>query len=174
MGVAARGAKLEPSRALPARRLERLAILALGVVGRAAGAMHFGLQPRVLGVVGVLAGGIGDARRLVERGLGAVEIAGAQLRAGEQHQIVRPKERGSRRRVRREAFLEDAQPALQIAELDERAADERRGPVQLLRDPVRVTDDGELLVRRAETSRGVRRARCTNISKSSAKASGCG
>ena len=50
------------------------------------------------------------------------------------------------RRVRRQPLLEHAQPALQIAELDERPADERRGPVHLLRDPVRVADDGELLV----------------------------
>ena len=100
----------------------------------------------MLGVVSVLARGVGDARRFVERRLGAVEKSRAQLGARQKHQVVRANERGSHRRVRGQALLEDAQPALQIAELDERPADERRRPVQLLRDPVRVADDGQLLV----------------------------
>ena len=43
----------------------------------------------------------------------------------------------------------------------------------LLRNPVRLAHDRELVVVRW-TSRGVRRARCTKISNSSAKANGCG
>ncbi len=49
-------------------------------------------------------------------------------------------------RVRRQAFLQHSQPTVQIAQLDEGAADERRGPVHLLRNPVRVAHDRELLV----------------------------
>ena len=48
--------------------------------------------------------------------------------------------------MRGQTLFEHAQPALQIAELDERPSDERRRPVQLLRDAVRVADDGQLLV----------------------------
>ena len=39
-----------------------------------------------------------------------------------------------------------SQPTVQIAQLDEGAADERRGPVHLLRNPVRLAHDRELVV----------------------------
>jgi hypothetical protein len=52
-----------------------------------------------------------------------------------------------------EPLLEDTQPTLDVPELDERAAHEWRRPVDFLRDPVRVTDDGELLVQAADLAR---------------------
>ena len=84
--VAARGPQLEPPGTLSSRGVERLAILPLRLVDRTPRAIDFGLQPRVLGVVGMLAGGLSDAGRVVERRLGPVEQSRPQLRAGQQHQ----------------------------------------------------------------------------------------
>ena len=116
--------------------------------------MDFGLQPRVLGIVRVLAGRVRDARstRRATPGRDRGCRRGA-VRAGQEHEVVGTEQRGARRRVRGESFFENAQAPLQIAHLDERAADERCRPMHFLRDPVGVTDDGELLVGALDVAR---------------------
>ena len=83
---------------------------------------------------------------IVQRPLGTLVFLDAQQRAGEEHEVVRAEQRRARNRVRGQALFEDPQTALDLAELQQRAAAQRRRPLHFLGDAVRVADHGELFV----------------------------
>ncbi len=100
----------------------------------------------MLGRIGILARRNRDGTRIVECPLRAGELPHGQQRACQEHEVVGPEERRACDRLRGQPFLEHAESAAGVAELQHGPPAERGSPLHLLCDAMSMTDDRELFV----------------------------